>query len=61
MVLSEYISKRSMVSNKTSAAYKDTGIEGSKICHTYILQIQRGSSSSCVNRHQAALAYLVKI
>ena len=61
MVLSEDISRRSMVSNRTRAAYKYTGIEGSKICHTNILQIQKGSSRLCVNRHQVALAYLVKM
>ena len=49
------------VSIRTSAACKYTGIEGSKICPTYILQTQGRSTSSCVNRHQAALAYLVKI
>ena len=61
MILSEDISSKSMVSNRTSAAYKYTGIEGSKICHTHNLQIQKGSSRLCVNRHQAALAYLVKM
>ena len=50
-----------MVSNRTSAAFKYTGIEGSKICHTHILQIQKASSRLCVNRQQAALAYLVKM
>ena len=61
MVLSEDINTRSMVSSRTSATFKFTGTECNKFCHTYILQIQKGSSSSCANGHQAALTYLVKI
>ena len=34
-----------MVSSRTSSAYKYTGKESSKICDTFILQKQKGSSS----------------
>ena len=43
--LSEQINRRSMVSSRTSSAYKYTGKESSKICDTFILQKQKGSSS----------------
>ena len=44
-ILSKDINRRGMVSSRTSTAYKYTRIDGSKICDTYILQIQKGSSS----------------
>ena len=41
--------------------YKYTRTEGSKICDTYILQLQKGSSSAVQIDSQPALAYLVKM
>ena len=38
-----------MVSSRTGSAYKYTRTEGCKTCDTYILQIQKGSSSPCTN------------
>ena len=60
--LSEDINRTSIVSSRTETAYKYTGIEGSKICDTYILQIQIGSSSPCANgQSSSSLVYLVKV
>ena len=38
-----------MVSSRTGCAYKYTTIKSSKICDTYILQIQKESSIPCAN------------
>ena len=38
-----------MVSSRTGSAYKYTITESSKISDTYILEIQKGSSSPCAN------------
>ena len=50
-----------MAPSRTGTAYKYTRTEGSKICYTYILQIQKGSSSHVQMDNQAALAYFVKM
>ena len=59
--LVEDINRRSMVASRTDTSYKYTRTEGSKICDTYILQIQKGSSSAVQIDSQPALAYLVKM
>ena len=58
--LSEDISRRSMVSSRTCTTYKYTRIEGSKICDTYILQIQKGSSSPCANGQSGSISLFGK-
>ena len=58
--LSEDINRTSIVSSRTETAYKYTGIEGSKICDTYILQIQKGSSSPCANEQSKQLISLFR-
>ena len=45
----------SMVSSRTGAAYKYTTTEGNKTCDTYILQIQKGSSSPCANGQSTSI------
>ena len=45
--LVEDINRRSMVASRTDTSYKYTRTEGSKICNTYILQIQKGSRVLC--------------
>ena len=42
-------------SSRTSYAYKYTRTEGSKICNTYVLQIQKGSSSLCANGQPSSI------
>ena len=59
--LSEDINRRSMVSRRISSAYKYTRTDGSKICDTYILQLQKASSSPCANGQSSSIAFLVKI
>ena len=57
---SEDINRRSMVSSRTGAGYKYTRTEGSKICVTYILQIQKGSSSPCANGQSSSISFFDK-
>ena len=58
--LSEDINGRSMVLSRTGTAYKYTRTEGSKICDTYILQIQKGSSSPCTNGQSSSISLFGK-
>ena len=58
--LSEEINRKSMVSSRTGTAYKYNRTGGSKICDTYILQIQKGSSSSCANRRSSSISLFGK-
>ena len=58
--LSEDINRRSMVSSRTSSAYKYTRKEVSKICDTYILQKQKGSSSPCANGQSSSISLFGK-
>ena len=44
-----------MVSSRTGTAYRYTRAEGSKICKTYILQVQKGSSSPCTNGQSSSI------
>ena len=52
--------RRSIGLSRTETAYKYTGIAGSKICDTYILQIQKGSSSPCANGQSKQLISLFR-
>ena len=58
--LSEDIYRRSMVSRRTSSAYKYTRKEGSKIRNTYILKKQKGSGSPCANGQSSSISLFGK-
>ena len=58
--LPEDINRRSMVSSRTATAYKYTRTEGSKICDTYILQIQKGCSSPYANGQSSSISLFGK-
>ena len=45
-----------MVSSRTGTAYKYTRVEDSKICNTYILQVQKGSTSPCTNGQSSSIS-----
>ena len=49
-----------MISSKTGSAYKYTRPEDSKICDTYILEIQKGSNSPGANEISSSISSLVK-
>ena len=49
-----------MAPSRTGTAYKYTRTEGSKICYTYILQIQKGSSSPCTNGQSSSISLFCK-
>ena len=58
--LSEDIHRKSMVSSRTGTAYKYTRTDGSKICNTYILQIQKGPSSPRANGQSSSISLFGK-
>ena len=58
--LSEDSNRRSMVSCRTGTTYKYTRAESSKICDTYILQIQKGSNSPCANAQSSSISLFGK-
>ena len=58
--LVEDINRRSKVSSRRGTAYKDTRTAGSKICDTYILQIQKGSNSPCANAQSSSISLFGK-
>ena len=49
-----------MVSCRTGTTYKYTRAESSKICDTYILQIQKGSNSPCTNGQSSSISLFGK-
>ena len=50
-----HIKRWGMVSGRTDTASKYTRTEGRKICDTYILHIQKGSSSLCANGQSSSI------
>ena len=44
-----------MVSSRTGFVYKHIGTEGSTVCDTFILSIQKGLSSPCANRQSSSI------
>ena len=58
--LSEDSNRRSMVSCRTATTYKYTRAEGSKICDTCILQVQKGSNSPCTNGQSSSISLFGK-
>ena len=49
-----------MVSCRTATTYKYTRAEGSKICDTCILQVQKGSNSPCTNGQSSSISLFGK-